>query len=318
MLLIDTGAANVVGFTAQSVGLPVCWLAKHRSRGEVFMNRSLRPRRLSLDLRKTLFVLPNLFTLSSIFCGFYALTLASDGASASAIQTATMLIAFAVFFDIADGRVARLTKTQSDFGMQLDSLADVISFGAAPALLSYRYGLHHLGNFGMFVAFAFLGCAALRLARFNVLAMRAEGTSMKYFVGSPTPLAAGTLISVMLANNSNPLTPGGAASFAGFMLVMSYLMVSNVRYRTFKQIGNKRRAAAVVAVVLMAFSAATRAYHLGMALAMLFSSYVLLGLLEEVVFFKQRRREETPRANDPEIVEETDSEEANELAPEAE
>lgn len=276
------------------------------------MSPSPKPRRLSLDLRKTLFVLPNLFTLSSIFCGFYAMTLASAGATASAIQTGAMLIAFAVFFDIADGRVARLTKTQSDFGMQLDSLADVISFGAAPALLAYRYGLHQLDSFGLVVAFAFTGCAALRLARFNVLAMRAEGTSMKYFVGSPTPLAAGTVISVMLANNSQPISREGAASFAGFILVMSYLMVSNVRYRTFKKIGSKKRALVVGAMVLFAFAVATREYHLGMALAMLFSGYVLLGLMEEVVFFRRRRKEERPRENDPEIVEETDDDSAEE------
>src|SRR5258708_25141661 len=122
----------------------------------------------AMKLRKLMFVLPNLFTLSSIFCGFYAITLCAGEASPSQLYQAALAIFFAMFFDGFDGRVARLTKTQSDFGIELDSLADVISFGAAPALLVYKWALLPLGFVGVFLAFVFVACGALRLARFNL------------------------------------------------------------------------------------------------------------------------------------------------------
>src|SRR5271154_2210062 len=127
-----------------------------------------------MRLRKALFVLPNLFTVSSIFCGFYALALCAGDPPGRYYQ-AGLAILFAIFFDAFDGRVARLTKTQSEFGMQLDSLADVVSFGAAPALLLYKWTLQPLGFWGLFLAFLFTACGALRLARFNLLANRHAG-----------------------------------------------------------------------------------------------------------------------------------------------
>jgi CDP-diacylglycerol--serine O-phosphatidyltransferase len=111
-----------------------------------------------MKLRKLMFVLPNLFTLSSIFCGFYAITLCAGEASPSQLYQAALAIFFAIFFDGFDGRVARLTKTQTQFGIELDSLADVISFGVAPAMLVYKWALLPLGFFGMFISFAFASC----------------------------------------------------------------------------------------------------------------------------------------------------------------
>src|ERR1051325_1179172 len=108
-----------------------------------------------MKLRKLLFVLPNLFTVSSIFCGFYALTLCAGEATPAQLYQAALAIFFAIFFDGFDGRVARLTKTQRQFGMELDSLADVISFGVAPAMLVYKWGLASLGFLGIFVSFSF-------------------------------------------------------------------------------------------------------------------------------------------------------------------
>src|SRR6188768_3321739 len=110
-------------------------------------------RSVAMKLRKLMFVLPNLFTLTSIFCGFYALTLCAGEATPQQLYQAALAIFFAMFFDAFDGRVARMTKTQSDFGVQLDSLADVISFGAAPALLVYKWALSPLGFAGLFIAF---------------------------------------------------------------------------------------------------------------------------------------------------------------------
>src|SRR5947199_3368470 len=128
-----------------------------------------------MNLRKTLFILPNLFTLSSIFCGFDAIRIVSTAASPSVDPKpyflAALLLVFAMFFDTVDGRVARLTKTQSAFGVQFDSLADVMSFGIAPAILAYRWALADLGTVGIVVSFVFCATGAIRLARFNVLAM---------------------------------------------------------------------------------------------------------------------------------------------------
>src|SRR5271156_4013796 len=126
-----------------------------------------------MRLRKAMFVLPNLFTVSSIFCGFFAMTLWAGGEERTGrFYQAALAILFAIFFDGFDGRVARLTKTQSEFGVQLDSLADLVSFGVAPALLLYKWALQPLGFWGLFLAFLFTACGALRLARFNVLAKR--------------------------------------------------------------------------------------------------------------------------------------------------
>src|SRR3954465_12317604 len=127
-----------------------------------------------MNLRKTFFILPNLFTLSSVFCGFFAITQCAGEHSIDSLYQAAIAICFAFFFDLADGRVARLTKTQSALGMELDSLADVISFGAAPALLVYKWGLTRLGLAGVFIAFVYCGAGALRLARFNVLSMQKD------------------------------------------------------------------------------------------------------------------------------------------------
>src|SRR5687767_10369159 len=147
-----------------------------------------------------MFVISNLFTITSIFCGFYALTLCAGDATPAQLYQAALAIFFAFFFDGFDGRVARLTKTQSQFGVELDSLADVISFGAAPAILVYKWALAPLGFFGIFVSFCFAACGALRLARFNVMAQRSSHSGpSRFFTGLPIPLAAIAIISMVVA-----------------------------------------------------------------------------------------------------------------------
>ncbi len=146
-----------------------------------------------MDLRKTFFILPNLFTLSSVFCGFFALTLCSGDAQIEQLYQASLAIIFGFFFDTFDGRVARLTKTQSELGVQLDSLADLITFGAAPALMVYKWGLGSFGLYGVFIAFVYVAAGAIRLARFNVLASRTDlGKPGKYMLGLPIPAATGS------------------------------------------------------------------------------------------------------------------------------
>src|SRR5512136_3184853 len=155
---------------------------------------------MQINLRKAMFVPPNLFTVSSIFLGFYSMTLSAGDPSPAQLYRAALAIFFAIFFDMFDGRVARMTRTQSDFGVQLDSLADVVSFGAAPALLVYKWALAPMGFLGLFVSFSFAACGALRLARFNVLAARGDKGSSRFFVGLPIPLAAGTIVALVIAH----------------------------------------------------------------------------------------------------------------------
>src|SRR5437868_4145147 len=129
-----------------------------------------RRRRRRPDLRKLMIVLPSLFTVSSIFCGVYSIMLSSGEASGDNFYRAAVAIFFGNFFDAFDGRVARMTRTQSEFGVELDSLADVITFGVAPAILVYKWALYELGFLGMAIAAVYAACGAIRLARFNVLA----------------------------------------------------------------------------------------------------------------------------------------------------
>src|SRR5215813_5840572 len=188
-----------------------------------------------MKLRKLMFVLPNLFTLSSIFCGFYAITLCAGEASPSQLYQAALAIFFAIFFDGFDGRLARITKTQSHFGVELDSLADVLSFGAAPALLVYKWALYPLGLVGTLISFSFVACGAIRLARFNVLARRpSHGGASRFFVGLPIPLAAGMIVSMVIAHYGarGAVSVRAHIPIAVIVGVLSLLMVSTLRYRT--------------------------------------------------------------------------------------
>src|ERR1043165_8542856 len=145
------------------------------------------PRIRRVDLRRTLFVLPNLITLASIFCGFNAIrVVALDNPTTDDFYRAAILLMFAMLFDLLDGRVARMTRTQSEFGLQLDSLADIVSFGVAPALLIYKWVLYRYPVPGLLTAFLFTACGAMRLARFNVLSgsdVAAQAKPSNYIVG---------------------------------------------------------------------------------------------------------------------------------------
>jgi len=186
-----------------------------------------------------MFVLPNLFTVSSIFCGVYSITLSAGEPTGDNFYRAAVAIFFGNFFDAFDGRVARLTRTQSDFGVELDSLADVITFGVAPAILVYKWALGGMGLGGIVICAIFAACGAIRLARFNVIA-HAESGAQRYFVGLPIPLAAGMLVSLVIALNNveAPISEAvGLWPIATLVLVLAFLMVSTIRYRTFKDAG---------------------------------------------------------------------------------
>jgi CDP-diacylglycerol--serine O-phosphatidyltransferase len=238
-----------------------------------------------------MFVLPNLFTVSSIFCGVYSITLSAGEPTGDNFYRAAVAIFFGSFFDAFDGRVARLTRTQSEFGVELDSLADVVTFGVAPAILVYKWALGGLGFVGFFISSAYAACGAIRLARFNVLA-HAESGTQRFFVGLPIPLAAGMLVSVVIALNTlrEPVAEAvGLWPIATLVLVLAFLMVSTIRYRTFKEAGlNPRTLLAFLVVIAVGVGVAIRGRP-SLVLLVYFSFYVLLGLAEEAVFGRKRR-----------------------------
>jgi CDP-diacylglycerol--serine O-phosphatidyltransferase len=250
-----------------------------------------RKRRPRPNLRKLMFVLPNLFTVSSIFCGVYSITLSSGEPTGDNFYRASIAIFFGSFFDAFDGRVARLTRTQSDFGVELDSLADVISFGVAPAILVFKWALGGLGFLGFFICSAYASCGAIRLARFNVLAHSESGTQ-RYFVGLPIPLAAGMLVSVVIALNAlheSVAEAIGLWPIAILVLGLAFLMVSTVRYRTFKEAGlNPRTLLVFLLAVAVGVAVAIRGRP-SLVLLVYFSGYVLLGLAEAAFFGRKHR-----------------------------
>jgi CDP-diacylglycerol--serine O-phosphatidyltransferase len=232
-----------------------------------------------------MFVLPNLFTVSSIFCGFYALTLCAGEASPRALHQAALAIFFGIFFDGFDGRVARLTRTQSAFGVELDSLADVITFGVAPGMLAYKWALQPLGLWGIVVGFAFAACGALRLARFNVIAQRSsEGGGGRFFVGLPIPIAAAMFVSLVMTHHAStggePLSPRFAWPVAGVVLFLSVLMVSTIKYRTFKDLKLSPRTLAVFAGILLTGVVVATRLHPAWVMVVYFACYLAFGLVE--------------------------------------
>jgi len=250
---------------------------------------------MQINLRKVMFVLPNLFTVSSIFLGFYALVLCAGDATPEQLYQAALAIFFAIFFDGFDGRVARMTKTQSDFGVQLDSLADVISFGAAPALLVYKWALAPFGFVGIFVAFAFAACGALRLARFNVLAARGEKGSSRFFVGLPIPLAAGAIVALVIAHYrqfGSMTNPATRVPVAIVVVVLSFLMVSTIRYRTFKDLHLSTKSLAVFLFLSAAGFAVGIATRASFVLVVYMAAYIALGIAESVIARARPARDE--------------------------
>ena len=257
---------------------------------------------MQINLRKAMFVLPNLFTCSSIFLGFYAMTLCAGDASPSELNQAALAIFFAIFFDAFDGRVARMTKTQSAFGVELDSLADVISFGAAPALLVYKWALAPLGFVGFFLSCSFAACGALRLARFNVLAQRGDKGPTRFFVGLPIPLAAGTIVSIVIAQyrafGSVSDLPT-RISIAAVVALLSFLMVSTIRYRTFKDVHLSRRSLAMFALFCAGGVAVGMATRASFVMVVYMGAYIVMGLAEWVI--SRSRPEPTVSALPPSV-----------------
>ena len=265
-----------------------------------------------------MFVLPNLFTVSSIFCGFFALTLCAGDATPAKLYQAALAIFFAMFFDGFDGRVARLTKTQSQFGVELDSLADVCSFGLVPAMLVYKWALSPLGFIGLLVSFAFAACGALRLARFNVIAQRsAHGGSGRFFVGLPIPLAAGMIVSMVIANygaRGGRIGTSAQVPILVVVMVLSLLMVSTVRYRTFKDLRLSRTSLIVFMGVCVGGVLIATRLHPSYVLMAYFSAYLAFGLLESVFILRRHlmTRRLTAGATAASLLDEADEDDEEE------
>jgi CDP-diacylglycerol--serine O-phosphatidyltransferase len=186
----------------------------------------------SAHLRRGIYLLPTLFTVGNLFCGFCAIMLAVRGEFA----TGAVLIIVAGVLDGLDGRIARLTGTTSDFGVQFDSLADIVSFGIAPALLAYQWALVPIDRIGWLVAFIYLVCAAMRLARFNIQIGRGD---KRWFAGLPSPAAAGAVASVVFAfpDLGQTTTATRIALVSILVAGVGLLMISRLRYWSFKDIG---------------------------------------------------------------------------------
>ncbi len=186
-----------------------------------------------------IYLLPSILTTFGMFAGFYSIIASINGD----FTLAAISIMVAMLWDALDGRVARLTNTQSDFGAQYDSLADLVSFGVAPALLVYEWSLSDLGRIGWLAAFIFLACAALRLARFNT---QVGISDKRYFQGLPSPAAAGVIASMIwLKFWKFEYFDFGIVSLSyyigvGITILCALLMVSNVRYYSFKELDSKK------------------------------------------------------------------------------
>ena len=231
--------------------------------------RRRRWQELRAQRRRGIFLLPSLLTTGNLFCGFFALLLTVE----YRYEEAALAIYVAMVMDLLDGRVARLMKATSQFGVEFDSLADVVSFCVAPAFLLYSFALHDLGRPAWFGAFLFVICGALRLARFNV---QTGSGDRRFFIGLSTPAGAGLIASSVMLLNSEPLSRMGQAALAVGSYLTALLMVSTFRYWSFKEIDFARRRPlqTLLVVVLGIMIVAT---HHQLFLFLLFTAYALSG-----------------------------------------
>ena len=189
--------------------------------------------------RKGVYLLPNLFTTGAMFSGFYAILAGMDGK----FDAACIAIFIAMIFDVLDGTVARMTNTSSDFGLQYDSLSDMVSFGIAPAVLAFSWILNEVGRIGWAAAFIYASCAALRLARFN---SQVDSSPKNYFVGIPSPAAAALIASMIWCSYEIVITNQLAFLVAITTALSGLLMVSNFHYRSLKEVDLKGKVPFVV------------------------------------------------------------------------
>jgi CDP-diacylglycerol---serine O-phosphatidyltransferase len=278
-------------------------------------DRLIDPKSPTRRPRRAAYALPTLFTAGNIFLGFIAIVQAVEGALAGNsgnlgenphFEIAAKAIGAAVVLDGLDGRIARMTNTVSDFGREMDSLADVITFGIAPAVLAYLWGVQFVdpGGFlpdhraGYFLAFLFLLCGSVRLARFNVqtnpIPRNPGRPDRKYFVGLPIPAAAGMVAAVVFAADSEPLTFWVWSSmWLALLGVLSFLMVCTWRYPSFKQV-NLTGPRSPLILILFGALIYMILYYAKPVLLALAIAYVGSGIVLRLVGILRRLRHSPP------------------------
>ena len=237
--------------------------------------------------RRGIYLLPNLFTTAALFGGFFAIVQAMNGK----FEIAAAAIFIAMVLDGLDGRVARMTRTQSAFGAEYDSLSDMVSFGVAPALVSYEWALKGMGKLGWIAAFIYCACAALRLARFNT--QIDVGGDKRFFQGMPSPAAAALIAGLVWVMIDNDWTGEEARWYVCVLTIFAGLtMVSNIRYYSGKDINLRRSVPFVVIAGIALFFALVSSYPPGV-LFVLFLCYALSGYVfstwSTVTAYKRRR-----------------------------
>jgi CDP-diacylglycerol---serine O-phosphatidyltransferase len=244
-----------------------------------FLNREIR--------RRSIYLLPNLFTTAALFTGFYAIVMAMN----QRFVDSALAIFVAMFLDWCDGRIARLTRTQSAFGAEYDSLSDMVCFGAAPALVIYEWALKDLGRLGWIAAFVYVAGAALRLARFNT---NIEIVDKRFFQGMPSPSAAALVTGFLwlASDNKIPVSDYGIPWVAAFLTLYAGLtMVSNVPFYSFKVI-NLRRSVPFAVILLIVLGFVLVSYDPPVVLFLLFVAYGLSGYVYWL--WKKHRRAKPP------------------------
>jgi CDP-diacylglycerol--serine O-phosphatidyltransferase len=233
----------------------------------------LRPR-AGRRVRRGVYLLPSMFTMANMFCGYACIVHAMRGE----LATAALFIGLAFVLDMLDGRIARMTGTTSAFGLEFDSLADVISFGVAPAILSFKWGLEPLGQIGWAAGFLFVAAAAVRLARFNI---QSGSQDKRYFVGLPSPAAAVVPAATVFAYPAGFQGYAEAWPVLSMVVVPALLMVSTIRYRSFKTFDLQARRSYpvlfLVAVGLALLASSPRLLLLSMAYTYLASAFIGLA-----------------------------------------
>lgn len=238
--------------------------------------------------RRGIYLLPTLFTTGNLLCGFYSLVLAARGNH----EVAALVVVAAAVLDGLDGRIARLTGTTSEFGLEFDSLADIVSFGIAPAFLSYQWALSPFPSVGWLVAFLYVVCAAMRLARFNIQTAVAD---KRYFAGLPSPMAAAFVACAVHAFPEPPPARWASVLLACGVTGVAALMVSRFRYRSFKDLDLRDRRSYIFVLPIAALLVLVVAHPKGVLLG-LTGGYVASGPAGYGWSLARRHRRRTPTA----------------------
>jgi CDP-diacylglycerol---serine O-phosphatidyltransferase len=257
----------------------------------VLDRRPLRRREDRQRFKRGVYLLPSMFTVANLFCGYGCVVYATQ----QDFDTAAVLIGIAMILDTLDGFVARLTKSTSAFGVELDSLADVVSFGLAPAILAFTWGLWPLHRLGWAAGFIYVTAAAMRLARFNIQTTTA--TDKRYFVGMPSPAAASVIASTIYLFPEGPQDRQTALAALVMVVVPGLLMVSTIRFRSVKaiEVGWQR---SYFALFLIAVALALIASHPRVALVVMAYSYTVAALIVWA-YSRIRRRQDSPVVDAP-------------------